>query len=54
MYWYEDITFDIKKGEVALIIGASGSGKTTLLKMLDKSMIQRGDLVEKQNITADR
>lgn len=33
----EDITFDIKKGEVALIIGASGSGKTTLLKMLDKA-----------------
>ena len=32
----EDITFDIKKGEIALIIGASGSGKTTLLKMLDK------------------
>ena len=55
MYWYfEDITFDIKKGEVALIIGASGSGKTTLLKMLGKSMIPEGDLVEKQNITADR
>ncbi len=42
----EDITFDIKKGEVALIIGASGSGKTTLLKMLGKSMIPEGDLVE--------
>ena len=40
----EDITFDIKKGEVALIIGASGSGKTTLLKMLDKSMIPEGRL----------
>lgn len=40
----EDITFDIKKGEVALIIGASGSGKTTLLKMLDKSMMPEGRL----------
>ena len=40
----EDITFDIKKGEIALIIGASGSGKTTLLKMLDKSMIPEGRL----------
>ena len=40
----EDITFDIKKGEVALIIGASGSGKTTLLKMLGKSMIPEGRL----------
>lgn len=38
----EDITFDIKKGETALIIGASGSGKTTLLKMLDKSMMPEG------------
>ena len=41
----EDITFDIKKGEVALIIGASGSGKTTLLKMLDKSMIPELSLI---------
>ena len=40
----EDITFDIKKGEAALIIGASGSGKTTLLKMLDKSMMPEGRL----------
>lgn len=38
----DDITFDIKKGETALIIGASGSGKTTLLKMLDKSMMPEG------------
>lgn len=30
----KDITFDIKKGEIAAIIGPNGSGKTTLLKAI--------------------
>lgn len=30
----DDISFDLKKGEVVSIIGASGSGKTTLLRCL--------------------
>ena len=29
----EDITFDIKKGEVALIIGASGSGDYVKIRL---------------------
>lgn len=40
----EDITFEVKKGEVVLITGVSGSGKTTLLRMLDKSMMPEGRL----------
>ncbi len=30
----DDITFDIEKGELAIVLGPSGSGKTTVLNML--------------------
>lgn len=30
----QDITFDVRKGEIFLIVGGSGCGKTTLLKTL--------------------
>ena len=29
-----DITFEIEKGEICVIVGASGAGKTTLLNIL--------------------
>ena len=30
----DGMTFDIQKGEFAIIVGPSGSGKTTVLNML--------------------
>ncbi|MBR5089049.1 MAG: ATP-binding cassette domain-containing protein, partial [Ruminiclostridium sp.] len=30
----DGITFDIEKGELAIVLGPSGSGKTTVLNML--------------------
>ena len=35
-YILEDITFDIKAGQTAAIIGATGSGKSTILKLITR------------------
>lgn len=35
-FLFEDISFDIKEGELLLLRGANGCGKTTLLKILNK------------------
>ena len=32
--WYENLTFDLSRGEKFLIVGENGIGKTTLLKLL--------------------
>ena len=32
----DDISFEIKKGEVLVLLGTSGSGKTTTLKMINR------------------
>ncbi len=34
----DDISFDVKKGEMLGVIGKNGSGKTTLLKIIGKIM----------------
>ncbi|MFQ3623524.1 MAG: ATP-binding cassette domain-containing protein, partial [Acetobacteraceae bacterium] len=31
---FEDVTFDIRRGEVFVILGGSGCGKSTLLKLM--------------------
>ena len=35
----QDITFEMKKGQIVGIIGPNGSGKTTLLRCIAKSLI---------------
>ena len=46
----EDVSFDLSKGELALLVGPSGSGKTTLLNLIaaldrpDRSKIIVGEL----------
>lgn len=37
-----DISFDIKKGEIVVLIGPSGCGKTTTLKMINKLISPSG------------
>jgi ATP-binding cassette, subfamily F, member 3 len=49
---FNDLTFDLKRGQRLGIMGPNGSGKTTLLKILlgeekpDRGTVERGHLVE--------
>lgn len=52
----KNISFDVKKGEVVVIIGPSGSGKSTLLRMINfLEMPDEGDvIIDNKQIHFDR
>lgn len=60
-YSLEDITFQIKQGEIVGLIGENGSGKTTLLKTIGKAIkpssgeiyIDGDNIFEKENILSN-
>ena len=35
----EDVSLDVKKGEVIVVVGPSGCGKSTLLRCINKSAL---------------
>ena len=37
-YSLQDVTMEIKKGEIVGLIGKNGAGKSTLMKMMAKSL----------------
>ena len=39
-----DVTFEIKQGELCLLTGASAAGKSTLLRLLKKEIAPSGTL----------
>ncbi len=41
----KDITFEIEKGEIAVLIGSSGCGKTTTMKMINRMIDPSGGIV---------
>lgn len=41
-----DVSFDIKRGQIAFLIGPSGSGKSTILKLLTRELVANGGTVQ--------
>ena len=50
----KDVTFEIEKGEICVIVGASGAGKTTLLNILGgmDSLTEGSVILDGQEISA--
>ena len=38
----KDISFEVKRGDFLVVIGASGSGKSTLLRILKRELVTNG------------
>jgi iron complex transport system ATP-binding protein len=41
----EDLTIDVRKGEIVGLVGPNGSGKTTLIKCIDQILKPRGSIL---------
>ncbi|QNN74214.1 ATP-binding cassette domain-containing protein [Vagococcus carniphilus] len=40
----KDISFEVKRGDFLVVIGASGSGKSTLLRLLKRELVTNGEI----------
>jgi ATP-binding cassette subfamily F protein 3 len=51
-YLFQDVSFKIKSGDKAALVGANGSGKTSLLKLLSEQLQpEKGNIVKQKRTT---